>query len=327
MFKDSFNHRKKYYTTLFVSIYVLIFAICALVIAANWKYVKLLFEPQNDEISVEQQQFNELFAKVKYLEDLSKEYDKEDYQLRAVMYIRYAQYLDSEWEYILGDFDEDFVSYVEINEGDKNVSSLRNLGFNYTFKNPTTKQDVDFYKLFVNLNAIMLNDNQVIDAVSWGGYICQNAINFKNRDVSILKNEIKMNMQTKSKYGDYSRYADYDSINIYNLFKSNTFVYDSIYLSIVNYYANFDKTTQINNFIDFVGFDKESENIVEDVYFKLQNNDYLQVMCDNGFDVSGGGFDYPDIGENEDETQNAIVFKTAIEAYVEFLGLHIVVVE
>ena len=181
MFKDSFKHRKKYYTTLFVSIYVLIFTICALVIAANWKYVKLLFEPKKDEISVEQQQFNELFAKVKYLEDLSKEYDEENYQLRAVMYIRSAQYSDEEWGYILGESDEDFASYVELNEGDKNVTSLLELGYDYTFKNPNNKQEVDFYKVFADLNAIMLNDEQIIDAVSWGGYICQNAINFKNQ--------------------------------------------------------------------------------------------------------------------------------------------------
>lgn len=321
MFRDSFKHRKKYYTTLFVSIYVLIFTICALVIAANWNYVKLLFEPKKEEVSVEQQQFNELFAKVKYLEDLSKEYDEEDYQLRAVMYIRSAQYPDAEWKYILGDFDEEFVDYVEINEGDKKISSLRDLGIDYTFKNPETKQDVDFYKLFANLNAIMLNNNQAIDAIGWGGYICQNAINFKNRDISILKSEIKMNMQTKSKYGDYSRYADYDSMNIYNVFKSNPFVYDSIYLSIVTYYANFDKATQINNFIDFVGFDKESENIVEDVYSRLQNNDYLQIMCDNL------GFDFPDFGENEDETHNAVIYKIAIVAYIEFLGLQTVINE
>lgn len=314
MFKDSFKHRKKYYTTLFVSIYVLIFAICALVIAANWKYIKLLFEPQKDEISVEQQQFDELFAKVKHLEEMSKEYDEENYLLRTVMYIRSAQYPDTEWEYVLGDFDEDFIAYVEINEGDKNISDLRELGVDYTFKNPTTKQEVDFYKLFADLNATMLEDQTKIDAIGWGGYICENAIKVKDKNYLQPKDEIKLNMQTRDIYGDYTRFADYDSVNIYKILTTNPFVYDSLYLSIVTHYATFNKTTQINNFIDYIGLDRESINIVEEVYLRLQNNDYLQVMCDDE------GFDFPDVGENEEESQNAIVFKTAIEAYVELLG-------
>lgn len=323
MFKDSFKHRKKYYTTLFISIYVLIFAICACFIAVNWQYVKLLFEPKKEEISIEQKQFNELFAKVKYLEDLSKEYDEENYQLITAMYIRSAQYPDSEWKDVLGDFDEDFIAYVEINEGDKNVSSLRDLGYNYTFKNPKSKQEVDFYKLFADLNAIILDDKQAVDAVSWGGYICQNAIIFKNenKDPLILKEEIRMNMQTGGQYGDFPRFADYNSINIYNVFKSNPFVYDSIYLSIVTYYANFDKNKPEGDFVELIGFDKQSENVVEDLYFRLQNNDYLQVMCDNL------GFDFPNFGENEDETHNAVIYKIAIEAYIEFLGLQTVIVE
>ena len=154
-------------------------------------------------------------------------------------------------------------------------------------------------------------------------HLCQNAINFSNQDLLSLKDTIKMNMQVKIKYGDYSRFADYDSVNIYSILKSNPFVYDSLYLSIVTYYATFDETTQIDNFIDFIDLDKESSDIVEDVYLTLQNNDFLQVLCDNGFDIPGGGFDFPGVGENKDETQNAIVFKIAIEAYVELLGFEI----
>lgn len=314
MFRDSFKHRKKYYTTLFVSIYVLIFTICALVIAANWNYVKLLFEPKKEEVSVEQQQFNELFAKVKYLEDLSKEYDEEDYQLRAVKYIRSAQYSDEDWEDLLGTSDQDFIAYVEMNEGDKKISSLRDLGIDYTFKNPATKQEVDFYKLFADLNAILYGNKASIDAIGWGGYICENAILFKDKDLNVLKDEIKLNMQTRWTSGDYMRFADYDSANIYKILTTNPFVYDSLYLSIVTYYATFNKTTQIDNFIDFIGLNKESSDIVEDVYLALQNNDFLQELCDNA------GFDYPDAGQNEDDIRNASVYKLAIEAYFELLG-------
>ena len=260
-----------------------------------------------------QKQFNELFAKVKYLEDLSKEYDEENYQLITAMYIRSAQYPDSEWKDVLGDFDEDFIAYVEINEGDKNVSSLRDLGYNYTFKNPDTKQEIDFYKLFANLNVILLQDKGKFDAASWGEYICQNAIKVKDKNYLQPKDEIKLNMQTKDTYGDYIRFADYDCVSIYKILIKDPFVYDSLYLSIVTYYATFDKDTQINNFIDFLNFDRESDNLVEDVYLRLKKNYYLQTICTNA--------GLPFNSTNED------VFKTTIEAYVELLGLPTIITE
>ena len=51
------------------------------------------------------------------------------------------------------------------------------------------------------------------------------------------------------------------------------------------------------------------------MYSRIQANEYIQILCD------ASGFDFPDIGENEDENTNAVIYKTAIEAYVEILGL------
>ena len=319
MLKDSFKHRKKYYFTLFASIYVIIFLICALVIAANWKYIKILFTPKQEEVSLEKKQFDELFAKVQHLEDLSKEYNEQDYQLRMVIYIRAAQYSDSDWGYLLGCDDQDFVNYVQDNQGDKNITDLRNLGLNYCFTNPNTKQKVDFYKLFANLNAIMLQNQDIIDCVSWGSFVSKNAYLYKNSSLSYLKDDIKLNMQTGWINGDYIRFADYDAVGIYDNFINNYYSFESVYVSCIKYYATFDKTEQLENFKSEMNFkidenqDFSVEELENQIYLRMQNNIYLQKYCDSL------NFNFPDIDENEEASQQAKVYKAAIRAYAEII--------
>jgi len=180
MYKDSYRHRKKYYVTLFVSLYVIIFTICALVVAANWKYVKMLFEARKKEVDTELVLYNDVFAKVQHLEELSKAYHEKasdglSYQLRTVVYIREAYYPDEEWGHLLGYCDSGFINFVKQNQGDEKVSDLRGYGKDFYFTNPNKKQKVDFDRLFLNLNAIMKGSQAYMDYVGWGGYVCQQA--------------------------------------------------------------------------------------------------------------------------------------------------------
>ena len=317
MYRDSYRHRKKYYITIFASIYVVIFAICALTIALNWKFVKMLFTPREQQISLEQSQFNDLFSKVKYLEDLSKEYDEQNYQIRAVIYIRSgsSQYDDATWGHLLGYNDANFVSFVEEKQGDKKISTLRSLGGDFRFTNPQTKQKVDFYRLFANLNALMVQNQQAVDCIGLGGYICSNAILHKDSLSTSLKDDIKLNMMSSEWYGDYMRFADYDAVNIYDMIANNKLAYKSVYVSVLLYYATMDKQYQTNNFIKLNGFEEPTQVAVYQIYTRLQNNFELQSLCDMV------GFDYPDVNENEDETFQATVYLSAIRAYVEILGI------
>lgn len=315
MYKDSFRHRKKFYVTLFASIYVIIFTICALVIAANWKYIKMLFNTPEKEITMEQHQFNELFLKVKQLEELSKEYNEQDYQLRAIVYVRSAQYPDDEWGDVLGESDENFETYVLNNQGDKKISLLKSLGQDYTFINPQTKQRVNFYDLFAILNALFMQDQDCGDLLGWGSYICELAVSFK--DTNLLGEElysaIKTEMITNNFFDEHARSCDFDAVNVYRVFNDNRFANKSIYLSFTMYYASVNKTSQHTNFKSGVGFKYDGLSLENEMYSRLQQNVYLQIICDS-FD-----FDFPDKKENEENTKQAQIIRACISAYVEML--------
>ncbi len=313
MFKDSFRHRKKFYVTLLTSVYVLIFAICSLVIAANWKYVKLLFAPKEKIISVEQQQYEELFLKVKYLEELSKEYDESNYQLRAIIYIRSAQYPDEQWGGLLGENDEAFENYVKTNQGDKNISLLKVLGPGYKFTNPSTKQKVDFYKMFATLNALHTENQACIDFWVYGKYISEVAASFKNVDSTgeTLRSIVKSSMMSTGSLGEYDRIPAYDAVNIYNEFANNTFANESIYVSSMLYYSTMTKESEIKDFKEHVGIDDANPLLVNEIYGKLQSNIYVQEYSDLI------GFDFPDFGE--EGTREEEVYKTCIKVYLDIL--------
>lgn len=314
MFRDSYRHRRKYYITLLTTIYVVIFAICALVIAANWKYVKILFTPIEKEISLEQKQFNDLFIKVKYLEDLSKKYNENDYQLRAVKYIRSAQYPDSAYGDLLGESDPAFESYVINHQGDKKVSLLKSMGADFYFTNPKTKQKVNFYGLFANLNAMLVQDQDVSDAMGWGGYICELALSYSDSDLTgdALYNAIKTSMLSNGTFGEQDRCDDFDAVNIYNQFVNDRFSYDSIYLSAIKYYSVMDKESEVDNFKSYLS-EKENQELEDEIYSRLQQNIYIQIMSD------GYNFDFPDIGENEEYSRAAEIYKACIKVYVGIL--------
>lgn len=316
MYKDSYKHRKRYYITLFTSIYVIIFTICAIVIGSNWKYVKLLFQPQEKEITIEQHQFNQLFNKVKGLEELSKSFDKENYQLRTAVYIRSAQYNDDRWDALdMGTLDG-FGEYVLHNQGTSKISSLKTLGANYCFIVPNTNRSVDFYHLYATLNGMFMEDEQVADLTGWGGDLCQLAAAYSTSTLTgkNLLNAIRESMNSNGVFGVSDRNADMDAVNIYFMLKNNKFTFNSLYLSSIVYYATVDSDGQIEGFKEYLGVENCSQTEIENIlYERLRENSYIQMLADNY------GFDYPDIGENEEETRNAEIYRTCVKAFVETL--------
>lgn len=298
MYKDSYRHRKKYYVTIFVSIYVSIFAICALVIAANWKFVKLLFSPREEQVSIEQHQFNQLFDKIQRLEELSKEFNEENYQLRAIAYIRSAQYNGDVWDTFdfgtLAGFDE----YVLAHQGSVRVTSLKTMGSTYRFVVPRTKKSVDFYHLFAVLNSMYLPDYAVQDTLGWAGDLVQIAASYNGTRLvgEELLNDVRTKMNSTSAFGEDDRNADIDAVNIYRLMKNSKLAGNSIHTSALIYYATVTNESQMESFKEFLGIEHTSQTESEEILFeRLRSNMYVQLLADEY------GFDFPDSGENEED--------------------------
>lgn len=333
MYKDSYKNRKKYYVTLFVSIYVIIFTVLALVVWANWKYIKIILKGQQQELSIEQYQFNELFEKIGYLEELSRKYNKNDYQLRAVAYIRDAQYNGGVWDMFFDKNDlNKFNLYVETNQGDKKLTDLRNLGENYTFIVPQTKQEVDFYHMFATINASMkYNNYYVTDLAGWGGDIGQLANEVNNeyfadvtdKDFSKITNEklenlytnIKNKMNSSSSFGVADRNADIDAVNICSMLDD----YNSVYVASIVYYANITTQNQSSKFkanLDIKG--KTIEEATESLQTRLYIG--LNFVSSYGLNLENLGIYYQDDDSAEDYNKCNTIYNYCIKAFVECLN-------
>ena len=135
MFKDSFKHRKKYYTTLFISIYVLIFAICACFIAVNWQYVKLLFEPKKEEISITAEEFKDIVHGTSDKDYINvKNYDEKSwYTIDAPKESIVAEYDNSKdaigysyFYYVNTMYKKDTIKMVAVNGVNPTIDTIKN---------------------------------------------------------------------------------------------------------------------------------------------------------------------------------------------------------
>lgn len=331
MYKDSYKNRKKYYVTLFVSIYVIIFTVLALVVWANWKYIKIILKGQQQELSIEQYQFNELFEKVGYLEELSRKYNKNDYQLRTVAYIRDAQYNGTVWDMF---FDKDdlneFKLYVERNQGDKKLTDLRNLGENYSFIVPQTKQEVDFYHMFATINACMNDNSYLTDLAGWGGDIGQlvNEVNneyfadvtdITDEELGNLYTNIKNEMNSSSSFGVADRNADIDAVNICSMLDD----YNSVYVASIVYYANITTQNQASKFKANLEIkDKTIEEATESLQTRLYYSLNLASLYGSrlGFTLDMLGIYYQNDDLAEDYNKCNTIYTYCIKAFVECLN-------
>ena len=79
---NTYKHRNKYSTIVFVVILLTMISLLALIIYANFNNLKLLFtyKPPAPEVPVAEKTYNSVMYKVQKLEELSYQYNKEDYQ-------------------------------------------------------------------------------------------------------------------------------------------------------------------------------------------------------------------------------------------------------
>lgn len=248
---------------------------------------------------------NSIIEKIKKLEEISNEYNKEknstkDATLRVLQYIRQARYVGFEWGIVAGTMESDFASYVQQHQGEINLQSLQSIQY---FTSPKTKpnknNDVDFVHMLAVVNVLLYGSLENIscnDLASWGGDICQLAIELK--DTGFTGTELQeyadnMFNNTTSSYSCYDVLANADAFAIAKLHKDLN--QQSIATTFEYYYklTNLDKRNE--NFLK-IAFPEVYENnntsftqqdLADIVYDRVNNNSLIGVWClKQGLDIN-----------------------------------------
>lgn len=203
---------------------------------------------QPENISPTQQQFNSLVYDIKNLENISKNYNNNDYIKRTLIYIREGRYNSSEWQTIGGTNEQDFANYVAQNY--ENAVLLQTLA-NFTI--PSTEEKVDFVHMVATINVVFLKSgNNQSDLAGWGGDLMQLVKEIKDlgctSDQLPLVAKQKFNAQD-STFGKEDVCADLDAVNIASLMIANN---SSLSTEMKNYYNNLSSTSRKNTFVSNV---------------------------------------------------------------------------
>jgi len=272
--------------------------------------ITIIFE---NNMSPEIQEFLDTVKKLQKLVDISVKYNQEksltkNPEIRAMQYIRTANYNGSNWNMVAGTLESDFINYVEQNKEDIDVLSLRSIN---EMNSPIESKSVDFVHLFASMNAICYSNysNNSSDLAGWGGDLAQlvgnvksvlNGSNINNKTPKQIANEY-----FNSSIGGFSSsdvYADLDAVNMAYLIKNTNKSLPNVFK---DYYLNgtsASKSSFINNVFG---------NVVQDVatlsgtiYSRVTNNYLIQIWCNqNGIST----------------TNDAQIFVACSEVFAEYL--------
>lgn len=229
--------------------------------------------------------FDEIITKIKKLEEISKDYNSSNYQLRALQYLRQKRYSSSQWNTFGGTLESDFEEYVLNNQGDIDVSSLQTLNY---ITNPLTQEKVDFIHMVAIMNVAIkgnVTNNSINDLVGWGGDLCQLALELKNTGLTGNELEEKANLLFNSENSTFSNQdllADLDSINISKIYKSLVEDKQSISYAISQYYKTTTIASRKQNFILTTFSDMDTSNQSEfanSIIERLSSSLYIQIWC------------------------------------------------
>lgn len=240
-----------------------------------------------EEKTEEQKQFEQLLKKINKLEEISVKYNNEfssenNAFKRVFQYIRATRYNTTQWNLLGGTIEQDFMQYVQDNQGEFNLQSLQNLDY---FIIPSTKEKVDFVHMMAIINVVVANGidaNSPNDLVGWGGDFCQlvaqiKPLNLTGEQLKQKANELLGN--DVSTFGAQDICADFDAINISSIFiQMQT---KSISVAMKQYYNNFVKSTRNSDFLKNAFAETyTSENTLAAAFTeRLTNNLYISMWC------------------------------------------------
>ena len=237
----------------------------------------LKIRDEDPELSQTQIEFNSLISKIATLETLSYNFNSNDYQNRVFVYIRSEKYNTTSWNTIGGSIEQEFNDYIETNQSETDISSLKTFD---KFTIPNTEEKVDFVHMFATMNAINKNptNTNAGDLAGWAGDLCQLALEVKNTN---QPNKISENVNSKfnnfdSGFNKYDLVADLDAVNIMKIY--NDMQTKSISKAIENYYKNITVKSRKTNFLTNLGYEKlNKEQIKANIFNRLRNNFFITI--------------------------------------------------
>jgi len=238
-------------------------------------------------------ELDEIIEKIKKLEEISNLYNQEknstkDASLRALQYIRQNKYSGLAWNIVAGNIEKDFSDYVKQNQGDYNLESLQTI---QNFTSPKTGDKIDFVHMLSAINVILyggLDNLASNDLATWGGDLCQLAIQLKNTGLTGEELQTKsdsMFNNTNSSFSCYDVLANSDAFAIAKLYKDLNF--NSISTTFENYYK-LTNLEQRNKVFLQIAFPEIYENnkisvteqdFVNIIVNRVTSNSLLGVWC------------------------------------------------
>ena len=201
--------------------------------------------PKDEPETKEEIEFKNLLSRVQKLEDISKEYNNSNYQVRAMAYIRSGAYNDYQWSILAGPIDETFDSYVSTNQGTNDLTGLKSL---QSFTVPKTKDVVDFRHMFAVMNVANGGNSTNSDLAGWGGDLAQLINSFKGSTLvgTELIEEVQEAFNGTSTFGSEDVCADFDAVNIIAKLKADST--KSIASAMQDYYKELTNEVRIKSF-------------------------------------------------------------------------------
>ena len=250
----------------------------------------------NSQESEGKQTFDEVIDKLNKLETLAQTYITQNNldctkKYLALNYIRSGKssYCTTTWNSILGSINSNFINYVQNNEGEDNITSLRST---QTLLEPYKNNEIDFMHLiavmsFADKCGINVN---ATDLGGFGGDIAQLTLDIKDvEDKSSATYAIALekfcDKNSGFSYEDYC--ADIAAINIVADIKNNNAL--SLGDAIKNYYyANHDTSFATRRFISLLYIPAIDIETAENYLIsRLERNTYITIWLNqNGAPIT-----------------------------------------
>ena len=249
------------------------------------------------DLSPQKQAFLEITQKLEKLVQISNEYNQEksiskNAELRALQYIRCANYTGSSWNMVAGNLEADFVDYVQENKGSIDVPSLRTL---QNLTSPIGHEQIDFVHMMACLNAVVYSNYSSLqsDLAGWGGDLAQLVGNVKSELNGANENN-KTAFQFAKEYfnssiggfGSNDVYADLDAINIAYIIKNTG---STLCSAFKDYYLSNTCQSRRTHFVSNVFGDDSwiEESFSSTIKTRVTSNLLIQIWCNqNGISTT-----------------------------------------
>lgn len=248
----------------------------------------------------------QLFNKVKRLQNFAENYKKENNiststsQL-CMQFIRREKYNSNAWKLMVGNVDENFVSYVKSKDSSFNITT------NDKLIDKKTGYEIDFIHMMATLNAYV-KPNGMIDKsyAGWAGdlmTLLEEVVKYRSTNNIIDTNEIQkysnslLGTTLKSSFGRSDALADLDAINL-SLYSN---INSDLYQVLVDYYIN-----NTGNNCSFTRFENaqvqlgnsrsavktEAKNRLSNSLMQgqLLSNDIRSIMTSDDIDILANSF-------------------------------------